>query len=71
MEPHQVRMLEEASQLKERLDKITGFIRENELFHSLSAREQKRMRVQCAAMEIYFMVLSERIDDMPIRVAIQ
>jgi hypothetical protein len=71
MQPHQQRMLEEAAQLKDRLDKLTGFIRDNELFHSLPEREQKRMRMQCAAMEIYFLVLSERIDALSIATSIQ
>ena len=71
MQPHEQRMIEEAVQLKERLDKLSGFITANELFHSLSAREQKRMRMQCAAMEIYFLALSERIDSLPIATSIQ
>lgn len=60
--PHQLRVLEELSQLSERLTKLSAFINgAGKIFSALSAEEQNRLRKQEAFMREYQSILAERI----------
>lgn len=62
--PHQQRVIQEASELKVRLDALTEFIRKenNELFKSLSVREQALLEAQRSTMDAYLEILNKRIE---------
>lgn len=58
---HQQRVLDEKSELDERLSKLDAFILDNPLFLQLSGSEQERLARQSKAMAIYSGILGERI----------
>lgn len=60
MESHQERMLEEHTDLLEKIGKLSDFM-EGEVFESLSHDEQLRLRRQRGHMHDYSVVLHERI----------
>ena len=60
MAPHQQRVVDEARELNDKLDKLNAFFG-NPVFASLNADEQERMKRQAAAMTDYSRVLAERI----------
>lgn len=62
-EPHQVRVVEEAADLLDKISKLDSFIESNSIFQSLSDSEKKRLKLQLSSMECYYSVLSERIDN--------
>lgn len=61
MKPHQLRVIEESRELKERLTKLLAFISENPIFLDLSIYERDRLRRQSEAMQTYANILNERI----------
>jgi len=61
--PHQQRVIAEANDLGERAMKLAQFIKENEIFKTLSEDEQFRMTKQLVFMDTYFDVLVERINN--------
>lgn len=56
------RMHEEEMQLKERIDKLTGFVTSNETFKTLSHKKQTLLLRQLDAMRVYEYILAERIN---------
>ena len=58
---HQQRVLDEKSELDERLSKLDAFMFGNPLFLQLSGSEQERLARQSNAMAIYSGILGERI----------
>lgn len=58
--PHQQRVLAEAAELDERLQKLSAFI-DGEAFKHIDADEQARLTAQAGAMASYLAVLQERI----------
>lgn len=58
--PHQQRVLAEAVELDERLQKLSAFI-DGEAFKEIDADEQARLTAQAGAMASYLAVLQERI----------
>lgn len=58
--PHQQRVLAEAVDLDERLQKLSAFI-DSEAFQGVDADEQARLTTQAGAMASYLAVLQERI----------
>lgn len=59
--PHQQRVIDEKSQLDERLSKLTEFVTGNEMFNSLPLDERARLRRQRRVMREYSEILGERI----------
>ena len=58
--PHQQRVLAEAVELDERLQKLSAFI-DGEAFKGIDVDEQARLTAQAGAMASYLAVLQERI----------
>lgn len=60
MQPHQERVVQEKSDLSEKVDKLDTFINSGK-YASLPADEQARLTRQHLIMQLYEQVLSERI----------
>jgi hypothetical protein len=61
MQPHQQRVVDERTELDEKLTKLTQFIAESPIFAGLDDREKSRLIAQKAHMEGYSDILGERI----------
>ncbi|HEX5362344.1 MAG TPA: hypothetical protein VFW49_14855 [Fluviicoccus sp.] len=61
LQPHQQRVVDEKTELDDRLQKLDAFIKGNPVFTSLAPEEQLRMVRQANAMSAYSEVLGERI----------
>ena len=61
MEDFKTRLVEEAKQLMEKLEKLREFIKSNK-FPLLSSTNQSLLKIQCTAMATYLECLSARID---------
>ena len=61
MQPHQQRVMDEKTQLDEKLDKLKAFIEASPVFKSLHADERGRLGRQFDAMAEYSSILSQRI----------
>lgn len=61
MQPYQQRVVEEAEQLDERIDKLFAFT-EHPHFKLINQAERDRMYRQLDAMRLYSLVLHERIE---------
>lgn len=61
MSPHQERVVDEKSQLDERLTKLAEFIDSNRIYSLLPDAEKLRMARQRASMAEYSAILAERI----------
>lgn len=60
--PHQLRVLEELTQLSEKLKKLNNFINgDSRIFNGLDPEEQKRLRDQSNFMTEYQTVLAQRV----------
>lgn len=62
--PHQQRVVDEKSQLDEKLEKLLAFL-DNPIFAGLPVAEQNRLSRQISYMREYSIVLGERIDAFP------
>jgi hypothetical protein len=62
LQPHQVRVVEELDQLRDRLNKINAFIATGYQFLNLDTAEQSLLREQAAYMTCYVNVLERRVD---------
>ena len=62
MKQHVERMLNEQTELCEKITKLGDFISKNPTFDNLSKDEQYDMKLQLGAMELYSNVLQHRID---------
>ncbi|WP_227724801.1 crAss001_48 related protein [Yersinia proxima] len=62
MQPHQQRVVDEASELSDNLVKLTAFIEESNIYQSLESTQQTLLRAQTGAMSAYLEVLNLRID---------
>lgn len=60
MQPHQERVVAERADLDEKRAKLSAFI-DGQVFETLDAAEQDRLRRQQDAMSVYSDVLRERI----------
>ena len=56
------RILNEAVQLEDKINKLDEFIISNKMFSELPKDEQTRLLQQCKAMQSYFSILVERIN---------
>lgn len=61
LKPHQQRVIDEKSELDERLRKLNEFIDSSPVFDTLDQAEQDRLNEQAFHMENYSKVLGERI----------
>lgn len=61
MAPHQQRVVDEKSDLDEKIAKLHAFIEGNDFFRTLPSDEQERLRQQRLAMTVYSDILGERI----------
>jgi hypothetical protein len=62
-QPHQQRVVNEATDLKTKADTLVNFISVNPLFKTLKEDEQERLRKQAGLMFQYYEVLEERISN--------
>lgn len=62
-EPHQTRVIDEALELTDKLDKLWEFIKNSPIFKSLDLEEQTRLKQQESAMAYYLTILVERISN--------
>ena len=63
--PHQQRVIDEKSDLDDRLSKLGVFIRDNPLFPQLPEDEQDRLQHQSLVMSEYSEILAARIAAFP------
>jgi hypothetical protein len=64
--PHEQRVIDEHSELKDRLKKLCYFLAKGGAIYSgLPIDEQARLRRQAAAMQEYSSILDERIENFP------
>jgi regulator of replication initiation timing len=68
MQEHEKRMLEEATTLKLKTDKLLAFL-DTEIFNALNQQEQKLLAVQLNAMMTYFGILVIRLNAAGIEVS--
>lgn len=61
MQPHQKRVVDEASELNTKLEALNVFISTNDIFKKLPEAERERMVRQSRVMGDYLAVLKERI----------
>lgn len=66
MAPHQQRVVDEKNDLNEKLGKLSSFISGSEIYKKLPYDEQCRLKAQLFAMQMYFNILDDRIDNFPI-----
>ena len=60
MQPHQQRVVEEAAELKTKIEKLTAFIN-GEVFKSIDSGEQQLLALQLEVMREYVQILGYRI----------
>lgn len=61
MLPHQQRVVDEKTELDDKLSKLKGFTHHSPLFGTLVLEEQERLLRQYSYMTMYSKVLGERI----------
>lgn len=61
LQPHQQRVVDEKSELDNKLGKLHDFIQESPIFKTLPDDEQKRIQRQDLVMAEYSQILAERI----------
>lgn len=61
LQPHQQRVVGEAAELKDKLDKLKAFL-SSEFFKSIPDPERDRLHAQAVVMGQYHSILMERID---------
>jgi len=61
MQPHQQRVVDEKTELDDKLTKLMSFIDGNPVYAELPEDEQKRLKEQAIFMRGYSDVLAERI----------
>jgi len=61
MQPHQQRVVDEKTELDEKAKKLSDFIGNSDIFLSLDAEEQERLREQNDIMWQYSEILGARI----------
>jgi len=66
LQPHQQRVVDEKTELDEKLKKLGAFISSSSVFLSLPEDEQLRMKHQAMHMSNYSRVLGERIAAFPV-----
>jgi hypothetical protein len=59
-EPHQQRVVDEKSELDEKINKLRAFF-DTDVFSGLDAAERVRLDMQCAVMSVYSDILGKRI----------
>lgn len=64
MQPHQQRVVDETTELNEKLTKLRSFFN-NPIFRDLDQLEKERLSRQETVMTEYAKILSERIDAFP------
>ena len=60
MEPYQNRVVDEAADLRDRIQKLSAFILTG-AFSGVAVEEQSRMRIQLSVMQALLLVLNERL----------
>lgn len=66
MKPHERRVVQEKKDLDERAAKLSDFIGTSDIFPTLPADEQERLREQCEIMWQYSEILGKRIAAFPV-----
>jgi hypothetical protein len=61
MKPHEQRVIDEESELNEKLEKLHVFIQDSPVFKSLSISDQRLLIDQCCVMSFYHDILLQRI----------
>lgn len=62
MEPHQLRVIEERDELKEKADKLSAFIG-TALFMDIEKEERDKLHEQLTVVNVYLSILNDRIDN--------
>lgn len=61
MEPYQDRVVQEKADLDRKIEKLSKFINDGDIFPTMNAEDQDRLREQCDIMWQYSEILGERI----------
>ncbi|WP_371343857.1 crAss001_48 related protein [Klebsiella quasipneumoniae] len=61
MQPHQQRVVDEATELKDKATKLNSFISGNPVFSTLTPLQQGLLKAQVGAMNSYLEILNLRI----------
>lgn len=61
LQPHQQRVVDEKSELDEKLEKLASFIQENPIFEKLEEEDKDLLLLQQSSMAEYSVILSKRI----------
>lgn len=61
MQPHQQRVVDEASELGKKFEALNAFISSSEIYRKIPEEERERLVRQSRAMGEYLAVLKERI----------
>ena len=64
MKPHQQRVIDEKTELDDKISRLSPFL-EGETFKTLSEAEQVRLKIQLSIMKVYSNILEERIEHFP------
>lgn len=62
-QPHQQRVSEEAQELRKKITDLSNFIQTNRIYQMLKKEEQNRLKKQLEVMEVYLLILVERINN--------
>lgn len=61
MQPHQQRVVDEATELFDKIEKLDNFIGHNPIFQALPEKEKALLEKQSEYMSLYYGVLMSRI----------
>lgn len=61
MQPHQQRVVDEATELKDKVNKLNAFISGSDVFRGLDSLQQGLLMAQVGAMNAYLQILNLRI----------
>ena len=62
LQPHQQRVVDEATELSDKLVKLQSFIDESSIYQNIDSTQQTLLRAQAGAMRAYLEVLNLRIE---------
>lgn len=65
MRPHQQRVVDEKQDIDGKIERLAEFFT-TDIFHDLDQAEKDRLKTQYSVMEVYSMILYQRIEAFPL-----